>query len=332
MVVAVAKAAEEGAQRDHLRLDRQHVGIRGGLRRGGRARGRRRPAEGPDRRRQAAPGAGRRRARRRHRRQLRRGARASCAALAEQDDHPVTLVNSVNPYRLEGQKTAASRSATTSAARPTSWPSRSATRATSPPTGRASATTRRPASSSRRPRMLGFQAAGAAPLVLGRRSSSPRPSPPPSGSATPRRGTAAIAARDESGGRIEAVTDDEILAAYRDLARLEGIFCEPASAACVAGRPQGRGRGRARPRRDRRVRADRPRPQGPDDRRARRSPRVHRGRADASARSPSRWAGRRRWSRHWLAELDGRRGRRRGAGVVGQPRRRATTASASRSP
>ena len=45
----------------------------------------------------------------------------------------------------------------------------------------------------------------------------------------------AVAARDESGGRIEAVTDDEILAAYRDLARLEGIFCEPASAASVAG-------------------------------------------------------------------------------------------------
>ena len=45
----------------------------------------------------------------------------------------------------------------------------------------------------------------------------------------------AIAARDESGGRIEAVTDDEILAAYRDLARIEGVFCEPASAAAVAG-------------------------------------------------------------------------------------------------
>ena len=45
----------------------------------------------------------------------------------------------------------------------------------------------------------------------------------------------AIAARDECGGRIEAVTDDEILAAYRDLARLEGVFCEPASAAGVAG-------------------------------------------------------------------------------------------------
>ena len=59
----------------------------------------------------------------------------------------------------------------------------------------------------------------------------------------------AVAAREESGGRIEAVTDDEILAAYRDLARLEGVFCEPASAASVAGlrkmaagRPAGPGR------------------------------------------------------------------------------------------
>ena len=58
----------------------------------------------------------------------------------------------------------------------------------------------------------------------------------------------AVEARDASGGRIDAVTDDEILAAYRDLARLEGIFCEPASAAGVAGlRKAARGR-RARPR------------------------------------------------------------------------------------
>src|SRR6185369_10665850 len=45
----------------------------------------------------------------------------------------------------------------------------------------------------------------------------------------------AVAARDESGGRIESVTDDEILAAYRDLASIEGVFCEPSSAASVAG-------------------------------------------------------------------------------------------------
>ena len=80
--------------------------------------------------------------------------------------------------------------------------------------------------------------------------------------------TKAIEARDESGGRIEAVTDEEILAAYRDLARLEGIFCEPASAACVAGVRQGGRRRRARPRCAGRVRADRSRPEGPDDRRA----------------------------------------------------------------
>src|SRR5581483_5711891 len=71
----------------------------------------------------------------------------------------------------------------------------------------------------KRPRMLGWQAAGAAPLVSG----DPVPFPD------------AIAARDESGGAIGAVTDGEILDAYKLLAEREGVFCEPASAASVAG-------------------------------------------------------------------------------------------------
>ena len=75
--------------------------------------------------------------------------------------HPIALVNSVNPFRLEGQKTAALRGRSRSSASSTRCASRSATRATSPPTGRAS---RRWASA---PRMLGFQAEGAAPLVHG---------------------------------------------------------------------------------------------------------------------------------------------------------------------
>ena len=78
------------------------------------------------------------------------------------------------------------------------------------------------------------EAAGAAPLVEG------HPVPAPETVATairigaPASGDQALRARDESGGRIDAVTDEEILAAYRDLARLEGIFCEPARAAAIA--------------------------------------------------------------------------------------------------
>jgi threonine synthase len=86
-----------------------------------------------------------------------------------------------------------------------------------------------------RPRMFGFQAAGAAPIVAG------APVPRPITIATairignPASWTAAVAARDESGGRIDAVTDRQILEAYRLLARTEGVFVEPASAASVAG-------------------------------------------------------------------------------------------------
>jgi threonine synthase len=83
--------------------------------------------------------------------------------------------------------------------------------------------------------MLGWQAAGAAPLVSG------EPVPYPETIATairignPASWTGAMAARDESGGAINAVTDLEILDAYRILAEREGVFCEPASAASVAG-------------------------------------------------------------------------------------------------
>ena len=83
--------------------------------------------------------------------------------------------------------------------------------------------------------MWGFQASGAAPLVHGRRVDRPETVATAIRIGDPASWDKAIAARDESGGRIEAVTDEEILAAYRDLARLEGIFCEPASAASVAG-------------------------------------------------------------------------------------------------
>jgi threonine synthase len=83
--------------------------------------------------------------------------------------------------------------------------------------------------------MWGFQAAGAAPLVLGHRIERPETIATAIRIGDPASWTLAIKARDASAGRIAAVTDEEILAAYRDLARVEGIFCEPASAASVAG-------------------------------------------------------------------------------------------------
>jgi threonine synthase len=156
-------------------------------------------------------------------------------ALAEQDDHPVTLVNSVNPFRLDGQKTAAFEVCDELGGAPDIL---------AIPVGNAGnisaywAGFRDYAEAgivTSRPMLWGFQAAGAAPLVHGRPVDRPETVATAIRIGAPASWDKAIAARDESGGRIEAVTDDEILAAYRDLARLEGVFCEPASAASVAG-------------------------------------------------------------------------------------------------
>ena len=155
--------------------------------------------------------------------------------LAEQDDHPVTLVNSVNPFRLDGQKTAAYEVCDELGRAPD---------IVAIPVGNAGNISaywvgfREYADAGMvptRPQMWGFQAAGAAPLVTGRPVDRPETVATAIRIGAPASWEKAIAARDESGGRIEAVTDDEILAAYRDLARLEGVFCEPASAASVAG-------------------------------------------------------------------------------------------------
>ena len=156
-------------------------------------------------------------------------------ALAEQDDHPVTLVNSVNPFRIEGQKTAAFEICDDL---------RRAPDILAIPVGNAGNITaywagfrdyRAAGRIDDLPRMWGFQAAGAAPLVSGRRVERPDTIATAIRIGDPASGQSALAARDESGGVIEAVTDDEILAAYRDVARLEGIFCEPSSAASLAG-------------------------------------------------------------------------------------------------
>ena len=156
-------------------------------------------------------------------------------ALAEQDDHPVTLVNSVNPHRIAGQRTAAFEICDDLGRAPDIL---------AIPVGNAGnisaywAGFRDYAAAGRTetlPRMWGFQAAGAAPLVSGKRVDHPETVATAIRIGDPASGEQALAARDESGGVIESVTDDEILAAYRDLARLEGIFCEPSSAAGVAG-------------------------------------------------------------------------------------------------
>ena len=149
--------------------------------------------------------------------------------------HPISLVNSVNPNRIEGQKTAAFEIVDALGDAPD---------VLAIPVGNAGNITaywrgfieyHRLERTSGRPRMLGFQAAGAAPLVQGAPVKNPQTVASAIRIGNPASWKSAIAARDESGGAIEAVTDDEILAAYRRLAAEEGVFCEPASAACVAG-------------------------------------------------------------------------------------------------
>jgi threonine synthase len=150
-------------------------------------------------------------------------------------DYPVALVNSVNRERLEGQKTAAFEIVDELGDAPdvhclpvgnagniaAYWLGYGQDLAA----GRAT----------RAPRMLGFQAAGAAPIVNGAPVLSPVTVATAIRIGNPASWHLATAARDESGGLIDAVTDDQILAAYRLLAREEGVFGEPASAAGVAG-------------------------------------------------------------------------------------------------
>jgi threonine synthase len=143
--------------------------------------------------------------------------------------HDVALVNSINPYRIEGQQTAAWEIIEALGQAPTvhALPVGNA--------GNITAYWRGYRAVGEQPSMWGFQAAGAAPLVSGEVVDAPETVATAIRIGNPASWDAAIAARDESGGRIDAVTDDEILAAYRMLAGEEGVFCEPASAAPVAG-------------------------------------------------------------------------------------------------
>jgi threonine synthase len=141
----------------------------------------------------------------------------------------VALVNSVNPYRLAGQETAA-------------WEIvddlRRAPAVHALPVGNAGNITAYWAgyrALGEAPRMWGFQAEGAAPLVSGEIVANPETVATAIRIGNPASWDGAVAARDRSGGRIEAVTDDQILDAYDLLASREGVFVEPASAAGVAG-------------------------------------------------------------------------------------------------
>jgi threonine synthase len=149
--------------------------------------------------------------------------------------HPITLVNSVNPYRIEGQKTAAFEVVDQLGEAPDYL---------AIPVGNAGNISaywkgfkeyHERGKAAKRPKMIGFEAEGAAAIVKG------EPIPNPETVATairignPASWKTAEAAAEESGGRIDFVTDEEILSAYRLIAAREGVFAEPASAASVAG-------------------------------------------------------------------------------------------------
>ncbi len=147
----------------------------------------------------------------------------------------IELVNSVNPFRIEGQKTAAFEVCDQLGDAPAVhvlpvgnagnitayWKGYSEYRAASQIT--------------RLPRMMGFQAAGAAPIVLGKIIEQPQTIATAIRIGNPASWSSALKAVEESGGAIDMVTDEEILQAYTLVASTEGVFCEPASAASVAG-------------------------------------------------------------------------------------------------
>jgi threonine synthase len=142
--------------------------------------------------------------------------------------HPISLVNSINEFRLEGQKTAAFELVE----------ALDEIEALCVPVGNAGNITaywRGFQEVGMRPRMLGFQAEGAAPLVHGAPVQQPETVASAIRIGNPARWEEAMEAMTGSGGAVRAVSDGQILDAYRLLARSEGIFCEPASAASVAG-------------------------------------------------------------------------------------------------
>ena len=151
------------------------------------------------------------------------------------EKYPITMVNSLNPYRIEGQKTGAFEISEQLGCAPDYH---------FIPVGNAGNITaywkgykewQAAGQIKALPKMLGFQAAGSAPIVDGQPIKEPRTIATAIKIGNPASWKQAEAARDESGGSIEKVTDEEITAAQIALAAREGVFCEPASAASVAG-------------------------------------------------------------------------------------------------
>ncbi len=151
------------------------------------------------------------------------------------DKYPITLVNSLNPYRIEGQKTAAFEICDSLRCAPDYQVM---------PVGNAGNITaywkgykeyKQAGESKKLPRMLGFQAEGAAPIVRGHPIKNPETIATAIRIGNPASWKSAEKARDESGGLIDTVSDKQILEAYKLLAANEGVFVEPASAASVAG-------------------------------------------------------------------------------------------------
>jgi len=150
-------------------------------------------------------------------------------------NYPITLVNSLNPYRLEGQKTAAFEIVDELGDAPDYHfiPVGNAGNITSYWMGYREYYSH--GISKKLPKMMGFQAEGAAPIVRGHPIENPETIATAIRIGNPASWEKAVKARDESGGVIEMVSDEEILNAQKLLAKSEGIFCEPASAASIAG-------------------------------------------------------------------------------------------------
>jgi len=152
------------------------------------------------------------------------------------EKYPVTLVNSINPYRIEGQKTGAFEIVDQLGGRAPDFHFI--------PVGNAGNITaywkgykeyKRSGQILQLPRMMGWQAALSAPIVKGKAIKDPKTVATAIKIGNPASWKSAVEARDESSGMIGSVTDKQILTAYKHLAREEGVFCEPASAASVAG-------------------------------------------------------------------------------------------------
>jgi len=151
------------------------------------------------------------------------------------EKYPIEIVNSINPFRIEGQKTAAFEVCDQLESVPDFL---------AIPVGNAGNITaywkgfkeyKEKNVISRLPKMVGFQAEGAAPIVRGHPIENPETVATAIRIGNPASWKSAVAAAEESGGSISIVTDDEILEAYRLVAKTEGVFCEPASAASIAG-------------------------------------------------------------------------------------------------